>query len=384
MRFAFVVGGLLALAATAHADRVRVERCQPAAPRVIPADGAQDVPLNARVWQLGSKEGVVSYKHWTAEETPTIAVPGTLFDHNEDHPVAMYPLGELEPTHLYQLTGQALSAQFMTGESTDTTPPAAPQIARVGIELEYQPLERMPVAVLRFAATVSADTVLLQITVGDRFGQQTFTTTPDRTNICFPGLRLAPGSVTFNIDAIDIAGNRSSRDGVLFSLIDVADPTTKNPQGHVSDIAGMGLILFGPVLLAALLLGILLVVSLRHWRGQHGEGEAISPLVADHIARKVLRRASGGSVASVAAFTSALLLGNGLLAVLVALISCIPLSTMVAARRVMRELDNERARAELRETVLIVRSPCGQARLATSTRLIDQARRNAVPTSIAR
>jgi hypothetical protein len=245
------------------------------------------------------------------------------------------------------------------------------------ILLDYQPLERMAISELRFHANVSADTALLQIVLDDRVTRQTLTTTPQATNICFPGLRLAPGKVKVSIFAIDLAGNRSEADS---RMIDVVDPTTKDPEGHVRcGIGSMGIIIFGPVLLAGLLLGLLLVLSLRHWRTQKEPGELVAPLVADHIARAAARRAASGSVAAVVAFGSSWLFGHGLLLLLVGLIACVPLTALLASRRVLRELGRERARAELRATVLIVRSADGQARLATSHRLIDQARRNAVP-----
>jgi hypothetical protein len=374
------LGILLAIAGTAQAARATPDRCQPLAPTVLPSDGA-NVPLNTKVWQLGSKEGFYEYRKWGNGEK-SITVQGELFDRNEDHPALRYPLHDLEPNHMYQLDGSGAGLSFETTAEVDTTPPATPIVMGVEILLEYQPLERMPISVLRFHANTSADTALLQIVVEDRIGRYTVTTTPQRTNICLPGIRLAPGSVDVSVFALDLAGNRSEGFG---HHVHVADPTSPDPAGHVRcGIGSMGVILFGPVLLAGLLLGILLVLSLRHWRNQHGEGEAVSLLVADHIARAIARRAASGSVAALAAFISAWIFGHGLLVLLVGLIACVPLSTLLASRRVVRELEADRARAELRDTVLIVRSAQGQARLATSTRLIDEARRNAVPTSVAR
>jgi len=375
------LGIVIALASAAHADRPRpTARCEPLAPLVLPANGAK-VPLNTKVWQLGAKEGSYDYRKWGNGEK-SVTVQGELFDRNEDHPALRYPLHDLEPNHMYQLDGQSVGLSFETTGEVDTTPPAMPIVLGMEILLEYQPLERMPVAVLRFDANPSADTALLQIVVEDRIGQYTVTTAPHRTNICFPGIRLAPGTVSVSVFALDLAGNRS---GGVREPVQVADPTSQDPEGHVRcGMGSMGLILFGPVLLAGLLLGILIVLSLRHWRTQQGEGEAVSLLVADHIARAVAGRAASGSIAALAAFVSAWIFGQGLLVLLVGLIACVPLSTLLASRRVLRELDADRARAELRETVLIVRSAKGQARLATSTRLIDRARNHAVPTSIAR
>lgn len=386
-----VVSAVLALASSAYGDRI-ADRCEPLTPRTLPADGAKNVPLNAKIWQLGTKEGFFEYDAGSPTDTRTITVQSQRFERNDDHPVVTYPLHDLQPNVFYWFHGAGTTVSFETGSSIDTTPPSAPAIYHLQIELEYQPLERMPVARLRFVPAVELDTALLQIAIEDQSGTQTITTTPDGmsalpgvVDICRPGLRLTPGRVRVRVYALDLAGNRSLNDDIGPYLVDVVDPTAKNPQGHVgADLGNVSLILFGPVLLAAILLALLLVTSLRHWRTQRGDGEPVSVLVADHIARAVFRRASSGSVAAIAGFASALWLHNSLLAVVVALIACVPLSTFVASRRVLRELGRERARAELRETVLIVYGPNGQARLATSPRVIDKARAHALPTSVAR
>ena len=381
MRLSVVLALALGLSAEAHAKRVPVERCQPLAPQVLPRDRGP-VPLNAKVWQLGAREGAFDYST-RAREAKSFTVQGELFDRNDDHPALRYALHDLEPHQLYWLEGNGLLSVFETTGEVDTKPPAQPAVSGLEMTLEYQPLERMSVDVLQFRAHVSDDTALLQIVVEDRSGvRQTVSTTPHHTNICFPGFRLAPGRATVSVFAIDLAGNRSD---AWTHAMDVVDPTSKNPEGHYRcGLGSMTLFLFGPVLLAGILLGILLVLSLRHWRGQHGEGDAVTLLVADHIARAVLRRSSSASVAAAVGFVSAWFLDNPILMLIVGLIACVPLSSFLAAKRVLRELDQDRARAELRDTVLIVRSAAGQARLATSSRLIDEARRSAVPTSVAR
>src|SRR5689334_21654720 len=252
MRLAVAI--VVALAGTAHADRVAPGRCQPLAPLVLPADGAH-VPLNTKVWQLGAKEGFYDYRTWAGGATKSITVQGELFDRNEDHPALRYALHDLEPDHIYSLSPQRASSMltFETTGEVDTTPPPAPIVSGIEVLLEYQPLERMPVAALRFHASASADTALLQIVVEDRIGQYTVTTTPQHTNICLPGIRLAPGSVTVAVYALDLAGNRS---GGSREPVHVPDPTSPDPAGHMNCMGGMlPVILFGPVLLAALLLG---------------------------------------------------------------------------------------------------------------------------------
>lgn len=260
----------------------------------------------------------------------------------------------------------------------------APQIYAVEIQLRYQPLETMPVASLFAGVKVDEHTEYVEIAVYAGADDTTpiagrVITTPFRTSVCDPdNMRLAPGPHLVKVWPRDHVGNRG---GGAERVVTVVDPTERNPQGHVKSGSGMALILFGPVLLAALLLGILLVISLRHWRTQHEPGEAVSLLVADHIGKAVLRRATSASVASAVGFGTSLFLSNPLLSLMIAMIASVPLSSMIAARRVIGELGKQRARAELRDTVLIVRSPDSQARLATSHRVIDRARANAVPVS---
>lgn len=144
------------------------------------------------------------------------------------------------------------------------------------------------------------------------------------------------------------------------------------------------LIFVAPILLLGLLIGVAVVIAL--WRRRtpgKGPGEAVPPLVADHLARAVLRSASSWCAAYAVAVIGVLAMGEIVLALALATFSLIPLSSVIAARRVLRELGAEQARAELRGTVLIVRSERGQARVAGSSRQIGRSRAHAVPTSTA-
>jgi hypothetical protein len=138
-----------------------------------------------------------------------------------------------------------------------------------------------------------------------------------------------------------------------------------------------------PLLLLLLLLGVLFVRAVRDLR-MPLTGEAIELHVAEDIAQTTLRRATSLSIAMLAAVVSAWLLVNPLAAMVMTICNLLPLGTVIAARRVVAELAQPRARAQLRGTLLIVRSRTGQARVASKRRVIAAARRHSVPTSIAR
>src|SRR5262249_33060423 len=152
--------------------------------------------------------------------------------------------------------------------------------------------------------------------------------------------------------AIDLAGNESTP---WIGELEVTDPTSREPRGHVApDSGSMALIMFGPVMLAGILLAILLVATLRHWRLRRDSGEAISLLVADHVARLVGRRAASFAVASAAGIAGACVLAQPIVAIVLGLIACVPVSTLIAARRVLRLVDDADATAEVREAMLVV------------------------------
>jgi hypothetical protein len=141
---------------------------------------------------------------------------------------------------------------------------------------------------------------------------------------------------------------------------------------------------FAAIGLVVLLVGTVALIALyRRRTPTKGPGDAVSPLVAEQLARAVLRRASSWSVAYGVLVIGLVATGHSFPLLVLLTIWLVPLSSVLGARRVLRELTAERARAELRGTVLIVRSPSGQARVAASPRQIERARAHAVPQSTA-
>lgn len=288
------------------------------------------------------------------------------------------PITYPRPTELHgPERGSRVRPTEQPGLDLIATKPQAPLVDHVHIEVESQPTERMPVVWLRFMPQqVSSETAFFELAITDELGRQTITTQRDVTQLYRPELRVMQRRVRVEVRAIDAAGTRS-----VPTIVHV------DVQGYRPYRCGLGpMISFVARAFAALMLVLLVfvVVCARRWREQQGESEAVSPLVADHIARAVLRRAASATVATVAGVVSALALDHRLVAVLIAFVAFVPLGTLLGARRVARELERERARAELRGTLLIVRSPDGQARVPASRSVIASARRHAVPPSIVR
>lgn len=257
--------------------------------------------------------------------------------------------------------------------------PARPLVTHVRVELVpgASSSQRGEVSSLSFQSIVSPDTAALEITIEDRLGTQTLTTTPRDTHLFYPDLRLTTGQLEIDIVAIDHEGERSEPNTWHFVQAQVQRP-------YRCGLGPMIFLFMMPVLFVGAVLGLLFIRALL--RALHGKSSAaaISWLLAEQIARRALGRAAGICLAGVVAFATSWLFGQLLLGTLIAAVAFISLSSVIAARRVLRVLEQDQASAELRGTLLVVRSPNRQAHLATTSRVIDKARTQAVPMSIAR
>jgi hypothetical protein len=253
--------------------------------------------------------------------------------------------------------------------------PAYPIITNLSVEVEPQSLPRAAVHEIRFAADVSADTATLELTIRDHGGVQRITTTPDRTNLYRPELWLVPGQLQIEIVAIDAAGQRSAPNTWRY--------VHAKPHQYYRCGLWFVLVLFfiAPLVVIGSIIGLSLLASLRHWRMPKGPGEVVSLLMAEQIARGARRRAIRAAIVVGLGFALAMRLDVPLAMFLIGLVACVPGSGLLASRRVLRALGDRRARAELRTTVLIVRSPNGQARVAAAPDVIARARQHALPTS---
>lgn len=153
-------------------------------------------------------------------------------------------------------------------------------------------------------------------------------------------------------------------------------------QGEDAD--AIAIVVFGSILLLVATLGIVLAATLRHTRQRGEPSDCVSLLVAERIARTSRSRASRACIAWLAAIGGAYALGQPMLVAPMIVFGSIPLWTLITAIHVLNLLDQPDAHAEVRDTSILVGSARGGARLATSRRVIAEARRNAVPVAALR
>src|SRR3569833_934349 len=114
---------------------IGVALCTRAAPRVLPAPGAGDVPTNARLWRL-----------------PATSAP--------DQPIASY---ELAPHTHYEIRDGNTS--FTTGASPDGSAPVEPGLAMVSITLTgSDSTGRKQVSILHVASMMDSDDTDVRLT----------------------------------------------------------------------------------------------------------------------------------------------------------------------------------------------------------------------------
>jgi hypothetical protein len=107
---------------------------------------------------------------------------------------------------------------------------------------------------------------------------------------------------------------------------------------------------------------------------------SVSLLVADQIARAVLRNSSTWAVARNVVTIGAISF-EPLLIILPLPIALVPISSVFRARRVLRVLDGTDATAELKSPHLIARSAIGRARIAPSPSQIARAQAQPIPSA---
>jgi hypothetical protein len=151
------------------------------------------------------------------------------------------------------------------------------------------------------------------------------------------------------------------------------------PYAATDDHSNITLVVFGSLLLLVATLGIVLAATLRHSRQRGEPGDCVSLLLAERIARTSRRRAAHACIVWLAAIAGAYALEQPLLVAPMIVFASIPLWTLIAAMHVLHLLDEPDAHAEIRESSVIVGCAKGAARLATSRRVIAEARCNAVP-----
>jgi MYXO-CTERM domain-containing protein len=139
--------GFLALAALTSAAPRPAEACSCAseAPRVSPADGALDVPINAVI--------IVAFGHASADPQVELrdpstgaVIPLTVQPHPAGEGWQLASPGMLEPGTKYEITATSAlgstQTTFVTGAATDVEPIAFAGLASISLETMTYPLER--------------------------------------------------------------------------------------------------------------------------------------------------------------------------------------------------------------------------------------------------
>jgi hypothetical protein len=253
------------------------------------------------------------------------------------------------------------------------TRPAEPLVTHLRVQVYPGSAERRPVDYLWFDSRVSQETTTLEITIEDRFGTQTITTTPDRTYMNNPDLRLALGKLTIDIVAIDRDGNRSDPNRWHF---------VRASEGRRCGAYGaMILFICAPFFLVGLVASLSALVSLFRMCLPRDRGEPVPQLVAEYLVDRELRRARTASVLWGLAFAAAVHFDADVIAAVFAVPALVALLTFFVAHGMRTELAGGDARAELSNGVLIIHGSQGHARLPMAPGTIDQAQQHAVPRS---
>jgi len=205
-----VVVVLCFLAGTAHAIRAPLPLCWTEY-QILPAEGALDVPLNAKVWIIGSiphdRRGFDDSQLHYRLRGPD--VKRVLKPKVDGQFTIELPLGELRAETTYEvLDYETVLTRFTTGTAWQTERPNAPDITSITISdakrIESQ-LDTPERAVLTHITVTPLNDAR---PVGSLLAPKTgFTGQPAA---CASGWFLAHADACFEIRALDIAGNYSA------------------------------------------------------------------------------------------------------------------------------------------------------------------------------
>jgi hypothetical protein len=239
----------------------------------VPERGATNVPLNAKLWSFGSP-GPHTYTTSDGTVIPNVRVEAP----------------QLQPNQPYKNDGWIMD--FTTSGETDDIAPAAPLQVYASIMANADGT----VDAISVSAGLTHDTALVRVDVRDASGAVArLLTTPRRMFLCQPGLRIAPGKLTVEVRALDVAGNQSPP-----ATTDITSSTLRGPDPDLDCSAGgsryerrrhghgfeVFLLLLG---VPAFLLSWLVIVLVRRAGVKRHLAESISLLEAEAIARRLSR-----------------------------------------------------------------------------------------------
>ncbi len=332
---------------------------------LVPDGGT--IPRNAKAWLLGANDDI---------ELDHVRIHGAWSGGGTRFDVALAPGQRYTVSHFEQ------TATFTTTSAEDHTPPAAPKIGVVSIGLAPGDAPRHDILSLDVAGTFDTDTALVRIEIPDSYEPVTILTTPRNVRMCDVGWPLTLGERTVTVTAIDLAGNESPPVQIATTPLVATTDGPRPCESHVRcGIGGLAILAAGVVVAIGLVIAIFVIVALRRWRISI-DATPISLLVAEHIARAVLRRELLVVMLSSAAAATLLGFEYDLTSMIPILVLGFSLIDALAARRALTRIEASGATAELYGKLLVVTANGRKAKLLASRRAISRA--SSVPQGTAR
>jgi hypothetical protein len=227
-------------------------------------------------------------------------------------------------------------------DSTDTTPPAKPQITEVALSADRK--ERYEMVALR--GTFDADTATIRVTTA---GNYSIVTTPKDLRVCSETLYLREQE-HISIVAYDAAGNASEPYETDVAVKVTKDESFKNAFSSL-------LYFLGACLASAGIFVVLIIVGVVRKKAPFSvAGEVVSPILAENVARLVTR----GYVIKFAVATvvtiGLLAIHQRNLAIMAAPFVIVWLYELFMTRLVLGQFDEKIQRLEKRENWIYINS----------------------------
>lgn len=368
----------------ARADEPRCE-CDPGT-TVLPADGAVDVPLNAKLWSLGYRftsrvvvnDGTRDLYGVDPEPLPTTS-----------RTITRYSLGDLASRHTYTISEPGSpSTTFTTSAAVDNQVPAAPVIRRLAVSAALaNDRDHEDTADLDLDAAFDPDVALVRITIATDTARASVITVPGGWRFlgkpaCGTWLRLHPYQlVTITLTAIDLAGNESAPVTREVIATDGGKPLLE-PCGvshHTKcGMGALGIMFFG-MIVAIIGFVVLIGIIVRHFTRVRSLGFAVaqpvSGLVAERLARAVQVRAGLVATVALVGVPTFFVMVDSMLSILATVIACVALRSFFIARGILTMLDDRAAEAEALGHRLVVRVGEAESHLDLTEDKIARARR---------
>lgn len=394
------------------AARAQAQECSCGPTTVVPAWGAREVPVNARIERMGlGLDGarlVDGDLEHSLDAPPALAAwPAGPFiggSRTELIDFSQLMTGPLRPDHAYTLidASDETITEFTTSSVEDDQPPAAPVVRRLRLVVP-EAGRGGGLVDIDLDAAFDPDVAFVVFLVQTEHGEWWAKARPDEVRwlgrrACgtqLPALR-AGEHVRVRLTAADGAGNISvpvERELVVEVGAPAEPGCAPAPASHMR--CGLGPTV---TVIAGLALGAIALIVFGMWgivqmccfggvRRAPVEGEAISLLVAERLARRVQRR--GGLITILAIIAGVpwfVYTEHGFLVIASTVVGVIGVRSLVMARAMLRliETGSSALSAEATEQTITVTLAHEVASIDVHACELDRARRHAVPTSIAK